>query len=649
VTFPSEAFRLDEEDKVKKAVFNIMDDDTIRQNIYRHCKGIYDKWVGGGDGGIITACGTPNDKDLIIANLDRKTDKSSLIDSFRFVDRAFSDIGDDLIINPNIISSILTDNSNQSFYSLLSRVLTDNNFNFIALPAFIDYDSPKDISSLFDTQIYNDEMDKNISGPTFVCVYVGQDSNKLDLGDKSEYPNDGFDFTSELNSLPVDFRTHKKEYEHSVAAFTVNYGHQNQNIFTDIKIDQSEFTETDESLNISDNIANLGGQSNRTLAGQNLWNVYQTRAYSSEVTCLGNVMIQPMMYYQLNNIPMFHGAYRIDHTSHKITPNHMKTTFGGTRTRFVNTKLIDSNTLYMSMLGTLSDVETGTVSTLDAANYNATNGLPSDVLPTDPSIVNELGLGSVFPNGIEFRITSRPGPRKGGNGASKIHGGLDVQPKDTITGKVLAPNKDTSVVWNSGFDYSSVNLTNKNRPEVNVPVLAGGDGEVFGLSIRPTVGIIVEMILNKEVDGKGYVMRYLHLLDVSDKIVEAAGKKAGFTLDDWKKNNVSGSLIVKDLGVKVKKGEILGLSGGRRKLRKFGTSDSAGPYSTGEHLHLEFLEFEGDDFNKSTIRNCAACSRKNYTSKGLSPKTKDYSSFLSNPTTPSYTSKQKNQDNQNKA
>jgi len=58
---------------------------------------------------------------------------------------------------------------------------------------------------------------------------------------------------------------------------------------------------------------------------------------------------------------MFHGAYMIINTKHQITPNHMKTIFKGVRTRFVDTQLVDADTLYMSMLGTLSDV--------DNANY----------------------------------------------------------------------------------------------------------------------------------------------------------------------------------------------------------------------------------------------------------------------------------------
>ena len=352
------------EDEDKQALFNTMDDDTIRLNIYRHCKSINDKWIAGTGKELIFTCkGKRASRDVIEAEKENRT-TPRLIDSFRFVNRAFNDIGNDFLINPGIIAEIMMGNNNQSMYDLIGRVLADNNFEFVSLPAFIDYTSMEAVCDVFKPQIISDELVDGTSGPSFVCVYVGQTSNKLDLGRGNDFPNDGFDFKcdpdnpSELmgSALPNDFISSDDD-DQKVAAFAINYGHQNQSIFTDIKLDQQEFSETDESLRITDSIANSAGQSNRTLAGQNLWNVYQVRSYSTEVTMMGNAMIQPMMYFQLNNIPMFHGAYLIIEANHNIQPNHMKTTFRGVRIRFVDTPLLDANTLYMSMLGSLSDVD----------------------------------------------------------------------------------------------------------------------------------------------------------------------------------------------------------------------------------------------------------------------------------------------------
>jgi len=391
----------DEENDQLQQIFNTMDSDTIRLNIYRHCKTVYDKWIAGSQGNVLAACGT--DK----ADITEKTSKKDrvsgsehrLIDSFRFVNRAFNDLGDKYLLNPKIINDIVVGNLNQSFYDLISRVLADNNFNFIALPAFIDFNSTDEMASLFKAEIYNQELDEAVAGPTFVCVYVGQTSNKLDLGDGSDFPNDGFDFKCtdgqlEVQSLPLDFTKDKAEHEHNVVAFAVNYGHQNQNIFTDVKLDQKEFSETDESLQITDTIGQNGAQSNRTQAGQNLWNVYQVRSYSTEITAMGNAMIQPMMYFQLNNIPMFHGAYMIIKATHKITPNHMTTNFKGVRTRFIDTPLIDSNTIYMSMLGNIGNGDGSGVSSLDSVAGGTGGGSTYTPKGSYPPII-----GTIIDNG----------------------------------------------------------------------------------------------------------------------------------------------------------------------------------------------------------------------------------------------------------
>ena len=107
----------------------------------------------------------------------------------------------------------------------------------------------------------------------------------------------------------------------------VSYGKGNQSFFKDIKLDQREFVETAESLEIIEDISNSGNKRKPTFNGQNLFNVYQKRSYSAEVEVMGNAMIQPMMYFQLNNIPMFRGAYLINKVSHSITPHNMSTTF----------------------------------------------------------------------------------------------------------------------------------------------------------------------------------------------------------------------------------------------------------------------------------------------------------------------------------
>jgi LAS superfamily LD-carboxypeptidase LdcB len=160
--------------------------------------------------------------------------------------------------------------------------------------------------------------------------------------------------------MPSDFNSELREGEDPVSVFSVNYSQQNQNIFKSISLDQSEYSETEESLKIVQDISMQGFENKPTPGGQNLYNVYAVRSYNAEVEMLGNAMIQPMMYFQLNNIPMFHGAYMITRVKHNIKPNHMSTTFTGVRIRAVESPIIDIADAYMNLIDTLDLSEAGT-------------------------------------------------------------------------------------------------------------------------------------------------------------------------------------------------------------------------------------------------------------------------------------------------
>jgi len=89
---------------------------------------------------------------------------------------------------------------------------------------------------------------------------------------------------------------------------------------------------------------------------------------------MGNMMILPMMSYNLDNVPLFNGAYYIKNVEHTITPNNMVTTFTGTRQRSYSAPVPTDLTTYIK---------------LDFNNYEAVAGGGSiDVvrLDIDPEI-----------------------------------------------------------------------------------------------------------------------------------------------------------------------------------------------------------------------------------------------------------------------
>lgn len=340
----------DEDDKIQQRIFNNVDDDIIKLNIYRTISSINDKWLGG------------ETKSIACTNIEK------IAESFRFLDSGFLDIGDDFLINPLSVQQKIIGNYNQSFFDLVNSILIENNFNFIALPTYIDFTTAQNMKeAIFTPYPWSEEVSKDTAGAQFICVYTGQKSSNLNLGNDSEHEDDGFnvisdgkcDDTTNTIAQPVGqpklFQndTNKKGYK--IPYFLVSYGKGNQSIFKDIKLDQREFTETAESLEIINDLSDTGDVTKTSYKGQNLFNTYQKRAYSAEVEMMGCATIQPMMYFQLNNIPMFKGAYLIYKTTHSITAHNMKTTFKGSRIKKVKTPLITEVQLFQSLIGSLKD------------------------------------------------------------------------------------------------------------------------------------------------------------------------------------------------------------------------------------------------------------------------------------------------------
>lgn len=370
-----------EEENMDTNIFGTANKDLIRLQLYRNCKNIYDKWLGGAKSvnDLVFQCGGRSSVDYALAEKYKNTEtpKARMIDSFRFVSRSFRDIGNELYVNPLPINEMLIGNVSSSSYDMISKLLSANNFTFHPLPNFINFRDDKVLASIFKPYNYaTDLLAQGSCGPSFVCVYVGQTSKHLDYGDpsrtKSEnqanYPNDGFDLRCSRDSAgnktsgfqsdaPDDFIGGSTgsgydvpEYEEPVSAFVVKYSQQNQNIFKDIHLDQSEHSETDESLQIQDELTQKGAQNNRAIVGQNVYSVYAVRSYTAKVEMMGNAMIQPMMFFQLDNIPMFHGAYLITKVNHSLKANSMSTNFSGTRIRYPETPLITSYDVYFNMI-----------------------------------------------------------------------------------------------------------------------------------------------------------------------------------------------------------------------------------------------------------------------------------------------------------
>jgi hypothetical protein len=136
----------------------------------------------------------------------------------------------------------------------------------------------------------------------------------------------------------------KKDWAFSnrCVGFNVDVGIRNQNIFYSMSVSQDNGKATSESINA---VLDMSNQVNgRPVSTQNvgLYDLYKYRSYRSTITCLGNALLQPMMYFNLRHVPMFDGSYMITSVNHTIQPGNFQTTFDGTRQGYFDLPQIDN-------------------------------------------------------------------------------------------------------------------------------------------------------------------------------------------------------------------------------------------------------------------------------------------------------------------
>ena len=376
---------------------NPTEDNDLKLALYRSFKSLNEKWLQR----------TPNGKDLFF-NIAGSSDgvtckngagtKTTLASHFVYVNRIWGDIGNKSVIDITKTNEI-KDNKKMSLYQILGDILTDNEYLFFPLPTYINLtgsqgQTEEDLIKMFKPIL---TLEDASCGPLFVCMYVGGTSRRLDLSfGETNCARDNEDivetlkntrndsFNIEDTNLPKDFQAG------NFTAFKVLYGKQNQNHFKNIQLDQSEFTETAESLNVIDRLAQNQG-SDRTTKGQSLMPAYLTRSYTCTIEAMGNMMIQPMTYFDLQGIPMFSGAYLITEVSHSVKPNNISTTFKGVRQPRTIVPIITSASATMNFSFTEESSVIG--ASLSSLTLGSTSS--SSYIPGGKSLINvapDLGI-----------------------------------------------------------------------------------------------------------------------------------------------------------------------------------------------------------------------------------------------------------------
>lgn len=337
--------------------FNKSDVSTeMKLSCYRTLKNLYDRWL---PSYTMNNFRLPSCEEEIViktAKLDGnngkhggKNDKNEFC-KFFFVDCYYNDIGDDYMINPKILYDMILECANSEFnysaYQFMSDLLQKNKMLLMALPVFNNYydiDSIRDIFTPHQQYSPKNRLSSGL-GSTYIGMYAYDMSRNLNYGSDSSkcFDNDGMDLADTLgnigqisngNSLQL-FEYKNGKMNINVPAFGVTFARQNQTYFKRITINSEDSRATDYGIFNTLELSKLGGKGftdEPFAVGQDIFSIFSNRSYTCTIEMMGCANIMPMMYFQLNNIPMFKGAYMITKVSHNITPGNMTTTFTGVR------------------------------------------------------------------------------------------------------------------------------------------------------------------------------------------------------------------------------------------------------------------------------------------------------------------------------
>ncbi len=279
--------------------------DDKKLDIYQNFKEIVDRWFSG-------------DEELF--------DGRPLIDYFRFIDSAGNDISQKLFVDFTSVTNLIdSSNVNINLYTILANLFEKNHILFFPYENFISFEGEGE-QRWTREKIFAPTLSSLENGsPQFTCVYTGGNSAKLNISNNGVNQNDGVSL-KEQSSIPVEFQ------KTNAKCFVVKVGNQEQSHFNNVNFSTEQFTVSRESLQIVDSISKKTNSAYGQLGGQSMLSVYNQQSYSVEVGGMGNAMIQPLQFFQLEGVPIFEGLYKIIEVKHNISlPNNMTTTFKGFR------------------------------------------------------------------------------------------------------------------------------------------------------------------------------------------------------------------------------------------------------------------------------------------------------------------------------
>jgi len=317
--------------------------------------------------------------DTWIAGFDFQN--KTLFEDVMLVDRASRNVGDKVLVDIYGVIKLLEDGSTEknngsssyknTLLDMVTTILIENNFQHFMLPSYVNFYNVQDAQKnptprpdgtmefgnmLFGTFL---NVDYRQSSPKFLCYYVSKPSEHLNLNNNIDYRfrDDAFDLRRASDNPLTENQAKKIDWDKSnkVVGFNVDPTKENQQIFKSFSVSQDPGKPTSESLQILDQMANVEKNRRSSTQSVSLYNLYKNRSYSCSVDMMGCALIQPMMYFNIRNIPMFSGPYMITKVSHDVNENGFSTVFEGIRQPFYSLPTVDNflQTLNVKILSQL--------------------------------------------------------------------------------------------------------------------------------------------------------------------------------------------------------------------------------------------------------------------------------------------------------
>lgn len=205
-------------------------------------------------------------------------------------------------------------------------------------------------------------------------MYIDAFSSNLNNSNNvDDFPDDGMSFlptnqVDDKKKISEDFTNSKN----NIFVIKVEYGKENQSYFGNIKLNTNEHTNTHEALKLADLMSRKNADTNPLSKGQNLFEVFSQRSYACTVEIpLGNICIQPIMYFELVGVPMFYGGYLITNVEHSMSGdvNKIKTRFKGTRIGRVGVPFVtDAVVKFSNAINVDKDIDDSVISTYNQIN-----------------------------------------------------------------------------------------------------------------------------------------------------------------------------------------------------------------------------------------------------------------------------------------